>query len=353
MASNKYCGNCGAACDPRARFCGVCGARLGTPALATAGGTAQPMTAGAAPTLPPHAAPPVTGSIPMVPPGVAPAGGLSSTVVGRGRYVIDRMLGRGGMSAVYVARDSNVSGRLVAVKEMVDQFADEQERQEAERDFAREADMLATLRHPAIPAIYDRFSENSRHLLVMEYIAGENLEQKLATHGPFDEEQVRAWAAELCSVLGYLHAQQPPVVFRDLKPGNIIVQPDGRVRLIDFGIARLFKPQQKADTTALGTSGYASPEHYTGQTDARSDIYSLGATMHHVLTGRDPSKFPPFQFPPVRELNPGISSDMAALDREGGARPTAPSASPRSRRCAKPWSGSAAARPRPPPRRVR
>ncbi len=240
-----------------------------------------------------------------------PTGSLTS--LGRGRYVVERLLGRGGMSAVYVARDNNIAGRLVAIKEMVDQFADEEERRQAEHDFAREADMLAMLRHPAIPAIYDRFSENSRHLLVMEYIAGENLERLLTTHGPYDEDQVRAWASELCSVLAYLHSQHPPVVFRDLKPGNIIVQPDGRVRLIDFGIARLFKPQQKADTTALGTSGYASPEHYTGQTDARSDIYSLGATMHHLLTGRDPSKFPPFQFPPVRDLNPQVSPELAAV----------------------------------------
>ncbi|HKO25282.1 MAG TPA: protein kinase, partial [Chloroflexota bacterium] len=280
----------------------------------SAAGAAQPMAPAAPPLAPPHAPmPPVTGSVPMVPPGGAPAGGLSSATVGRGRYVIDHLVGRGGMSAVYVARDTHVSGRLVAVKEMVDQFADPQERLAAERDFAREADLLATLRHPAIPAIYDRFSENSRHLLVMEYIAGENLEQMLATRGPIDEDQVRAWASEMCSVLAYLHAQRPPVVFRDLKPGNIIVQPDGRVRLIDFGIARLFKPQQKADTTALGTSGYASPEHYTGQTDARSDIYSLGATMHHLLTGRDPSRFPPFQFPPVRDLNPAVSAEMAAI----------------------------------------
>ena len=272
------------------------------------------MSPAAPATAPPYASmPPVTGAVPVMPSGVAAAGGLSSTVVGRGRYVVERLLGRGGMSAVYVARDSQLSDRPVAIKEMVDAFADEQERLEAERDFAREADMLAMLRHPAIPAIFDRFSENSRHLLVMEYIAGENLEQKLIAHGPYDEEQVRAWALDLCGVLGYLHAQQPPVVFRDLKPGNIIVQPDGRVRLIDFGIARLFKPQQKADTTALGTSGYASPEHYTGQTDARSDLYSLGATMHHLLTGRDPSRFPPFQFPPVRDLDPAVSNDMAAL----------------------------------------
>jgi len=318
MTPAKYCGYCGAAIDPSARFCGNCGARLGAPATtgAASGGAGAPhgVRPAAPPVMPPHApGPPVTGAMPVTPVTMAPAGGLLGTAVGRGRYAIDRMLGRGGMSAVYVARDQHVAGRLVAVKEMVDQFADAQERLDAERDFTREADMLATLRHPAIPTIIDRFNENSRHLLVMEYIAGENLEHKLEAHGPFDEETVRAWALELCSVLSYLHDRQPPVVFRDLKPGNVILQPDGRVRLIDFGIARLFKPHQKADTTALGTSGYASPEHYTGQTDARSDIYSLGATMHHLLTGRDPSKFPPFQFPPVRDLNPAVSADLAAV----------------------------------------
>src|SRR5919204_4623074 len=313
MATGRYCGHCGAAVDAHARYCGICGARLGTPALTVTGQGTPAGGAARSLTLPPASLPPVTSSVPVVPPGVAPAGSLSATTVGRGRYVLDHLVGRGGMSAVYVARDTHVSGRLVAVKEMVDQFADPQERLEAARGFAREADLLARLRHPAIPAIYDRFSEDSRHLLVMEYIAGQTLEQMLLAHGTFDEDQVRAWAIEMCSVLAYLHAQRPPVVFRDLKPGNIIVQPDGRVRLIDFGIARLFKPQQKADTTALGTSGYASPEHYTGQTDARSDIYSLGATMHHLLTGRDPSRFPPFQFPPVRDLNPAVSSDMAAI----------------------------------------
>jgi len=275
--------------------------------------------AGAGAASAPHAAGPgVTGAVPVAPhgAGVAPAGALVGTTVGRGRYSVDRLLGRGGMSAVYLARDRNLSDRLVAVKEMVDAFASPQERAEAERDFAREADLLAALHHPAIPAILDRFSEQRRHLLVMEYIAGETLDTKLLVHGPFEEEQVRAWALALCPVLSYLHAQTPPVVFRDLKPANIMVQPDGRVRLIDFGIARLFKPQQKADTVALGTSGYASPEHYTGQTDARSDIYSLGATLHHLLTGRDPSKHPPFAFPPVRSLAPGISSDLAnAVDR--------------------------------------
>ena len=158
MAGGRYCGHCGALADARARYCGTCGARLGTPAL-TAMGQETSADGVAPPLAPPHAPmPSVTGSVPMVPPGVAPAGGLSSTTVGRGRYVIDHLVGRGGMSAVYVARDTHVSGRLVAVKEMVDQFADPQERREAEREFAREADLLATLRHPAIPAIYYRFS---------------------------------------------------------------------------------------------------------------------------------------------------------------------------------------------------
>ena len=320
MASGRYCGHCGAAVDPHARYCGVCGARLGTPVVSPGGrpavavGAPHPLIPGAAPFAPPTSSPPVTDPVAVTLPGVTPAGGLSSTTVGRGRYVIENLIGRGGMSAVYVARDQHISGRLVAVKEMVDSFADAQERLEAERDFAREADLLAQLRHPAIPAIYDRFSENSHHLLVMEFIAGENLERLLTVQGaPFDEEQVRIWAIDLCAVLDYLHRQQPPVVFRDLKPGNIIVQSDGRVRLIDFGIARMFKPQQKADTTALGTSGYASPEHYTGQTDARSDVYSLGATMHHLLTNRDPSKFPPFQFPAVRTLNQAVSTETAAV----------------------------------------
>src|SRR5919204_5275072 len=140
MASGRYCGHCGAVADARARYCGTCGARLGPPAHTAigqgtpAGGAAQPMPPAASPLAPRHApVPPVTGSVPMVPPGVAPAGGLSSTTVGRGRYVIVHLVGRGGMSAVYVARDTHVSGRLVAVKEMVDQFADPQERVEAER----------------------------------------------------------------------------------------------------------------------------------------------------------------------------------------------------------------------------
>jgi tRNA A-37 threonylcarbamoyl transferase component Bud32 len=231
-----------------------------------------------------------------------------------GRYTVAAILGRGGMSTVYRAYDTRFSNRVVAVKEMVDQFATPAERAEAERDFLREADLLAALRHPAIPAVFDRFSANSRHYLVMEYIEGENLELALGRRlDPYLEDQVRAWALELCALLRYLHDQQPPVIFRDLKPGNILVDPGGRLRLIDFGIARFFKQAQSTDTAPLGTSGYASPEHYTGQTDARSDIYSLGATLHHLLTLRDPTRQPPFQFPPVRSLNPAVSPELEEI----------------------------------------
>jgi serine/threonine protein kinase len=283
------CGHCGATISDNHRFCPVCGARMGGPA-------------------PPS---------PVRPPGMTmPADG--GTQILAGRYAVDRVLGRGGMSTVYRAYDTHFSNRVVAVKEMVDTFATPEEREEAERDFLREADLLAGLRHPAIPAVFDRFSANSRHYLAMEYIAGDNLEKALlARTDPYVESQVRAWALELCAVLRYLHERQPPIIFRDLKPGNVLVEPGGRLRLIDFGIARFFKHSQSTDTTALGTSGYASPEHYTGQTDARSDIYSLAATMHHMLTLRDPSKQPPFQFPPVRGLNPAVSAELDEIILRG------------------------------------
>ena len=281
------CSHCGTSNPDNYRFCVVCGVRLGQPGV----------PASVRPTA-------ITTNL----------GASSSSKVLASRYAVDRVLGRGGMSTVYRAYDTRFSNRVVAVKEMVDQFATPEERAEAERDFQREADLLATLHHPAIPAVFDRFSQNSRHYLVMECIEGENLETLLGRQtDPYPESQVRTWALELCALLRYLHEQQPPVIFRDLKPGNIVLDQEGNLRLIDFGIARFFRNAQSTDTTALGTSGYASPEHYTGQTDARSDMYSLGATLHHLLTLRDPSKFPPFQFPPVRSLNPTVSPEFEAL----------------------------------------
>jgi hypothetical protein len=227
------------------------------------------------------------------------------------RYLIERLLGGGGMGMVYLARDQRLSNRPCAIKEMVDHFIDPQQRLEANEYFAREADTLAQLKHPAIPAITDRFDDQNRHYLVMEYVEGRNLEEELALNGgPLAEGMVIDVGRQLCDVLGYLHSFTPPVVYRDMKPSNVMLTSKGRVVLVDFGIARLFRAARKG--TMIGTLGFAPPEQYQGLVDPRSDIYSLAATMHYVLTGRDPENFPPFSFPPVRGLCPHISSNLAA-----------------------------------------
>jgi serine/threonine protein kinase len=197
---------------------------------------------------------------------------------------------------------------------MVDHFIDQAQRIEANEYFAREADTLAQLKHQAIPAITDRFEIANRHYLVMEYVEGRNLEEELAARGePLPEGLVIDIARQLCDVLIYLHGLMPPIIYRDMKPSNVMLNSNGRVVLVDFGIARLFKAARKG--TMIGTLGFAPPEQYQGMVDPRSDIYSLGATLHYVLTGRDPEKFPPFSFPPIRDLRPGVSSNLAgAID---------------------------------------
>ncbi len=256
----------------------------------------------------------------------AASGPLEAGIVLQNRYQIERLLGGGGMGMVYLARDQRLANRPCAIKEMVDHFIDPQQRIEANEYFAREADTLAQLKHVAIPAITDRFDQRNRHYLVMEYIEGRNLEEEIATGGgaPLSEGLVIDIGRQLCDVLGYLHGLTPPIIYRDMKPSNVMLTPRGRVVLIDFGIARLFRAARKG--TMIGTLGLAPPEQYQGAVDPRSDIYSLGATLHYVLTGRDPEKFPPFSFPPVRELRPDVSSNLAgALDRalkyEVSARP--------------------------------
>lgn len=254
------------------------------------------------------------------PPGSSTASGplpgpLEPGTVLQRRYQIDRLLGGGGMGMVYLARDQRLSNRPCAIKEMVDHFIDPQQRIEANEYFAREADTLAQLKHPAIPAITDRFDDQNRHYLVMEYVEGRNLEEELALRGgPLPEGLVIDIARQLCDVLAYLHGLMPAIIYRDMKPSNVMLTGNGRVVLVDFGIARLFKAQRKG--TMIGTLGFAAPEQYQGVADPRTDIYSLGATLHYVVTGRDPEKFPPFSFPPVRDLRPDISSNLAgAIDR--------------------------------------
>ncbi len=229
-----------------------------------------------------------------------------------GRYLIERLLGGGGMGVVYLARDQRLANRPCAIKEMVDHFIDQQQRLEANDYFAREADTLAQLKHQAIPAITDRFDDENRHYLVMEYVEGRNLEEELAARNgePLPEGLVIDIARQLCDVLAYLHNMTPPIVYRDMKPSNVMLTSKGRAVLVDFGIARLFKQARKG--TMIGTLGFAPPEQYKGDIDPRSDIYSLAATMHYMLTARDPEKFPPFSFPKMKELRPEVSNNLAA-----------------------------------------
>lgn len=240
------------------------------------------------------------------------------------RYEILRVLGIGGMGAVYLAQDLRFTGvkRLCAIKEMVSTTPDPQVRRMAVQSFEREANLLVQLSHSGIPKIYDFFTESIRTYLVMEYVDGEDLETILEnTEGMLKEDTILEWAIEVCEVLVYLHSQDPPVVFRDFKPSNIMLRKQGEITLIDFGIAKAFQAGQKG--TMIGTEGYSPPEQYKGITDPRGDIYALGATLHHLLTKRDPRLEPPFTFheEPPQLLNPALSPQtnevvMRALEYE-------------------------------------
>jgi serine/threonine-protein kinase len=215
------------------------------------------------------------------------AGGLPSDTVLAVRYIIVRRVGGGGMGAVYQATDQRIQGKLWAIKEMSDAaITNPLERQQAVDAFRREAQLLATLDHGNLPRVSDYFTEGGKHYLVMDFVQGHTLEEVLQDASDFlAEDEVVDWALQLCDVLAYLHSRQPPVIFRDLKPGNVMLDSEGRIKLIDFGIARLFQPGKSKDTQIMGTPGYAAPEQYgTGQTDPRSDIYMLGATLYHIVT---------------------------------------------------------------------
>lgn len=239
------------------------------------------------------------------------------------RYLIVRPAGKGGMSAVYEAVD-NRSQRRVAIKEMSQARLDEPGRENALALFQQEAQMLRVLSHANLPHIYDSFSENGRSFLVMDFIEGKTLHQILreANGQPLSVAQVLFYARQLCDVLGYLHQQRPPIIFRDVKPTNVMVTTHGQVFLIDFGIARFFKEEQALDTVFLGSPGYAPPEqHGLSQTNPRADIYGLGATLHYCLTGHDPyySK-DRFAFAAIRTTNPQIPAELEQLIRRMLAR---------------------------------
>jgi serine/threonine protein kinase, bacterial len=240
-------------------------------------------------------------------------GTLPQQTVLQDRYVVMQKLGQGGMGAVYRAGDRRLSTVNWAVKEMSQSaISGPLEIQQARDAFRHEAEMLAALNHPNLPRVTDHFEQDGKAYLVMEYVPGETLLSFLVREGlPQPQARVFEWARQLCDALDYLHTQHPPIIFRDLKPANIMLMPNGQIKLIDFGIARLFKPGQAKDTQAFGTIGYSAPEQYgKGQTDARSDVYSLGVLLHQLLTGYDPTNTP-FRLPPAGQVNLSLPQELS------------------------------------------
>jgi serine/threonine protein kinase/ABC-type branched-subunit amino acid transport system substrate-binding protein len=301
----QKCSNCGAANLPTEQFCGDCGYYLaGGPVDHTvvSNASTQMATTGIATSRR------ITGSL------------VAGNILG-GRYRITEMIGKGGFGAVYKATDERFqSKRVVALKEMSDAQLSPSEKAKALQDFRNEADLLVQLNHPNLPNVSDFFEEGGKAYLVMEFVEGKTLEKiQEEQNSPLDERLVMGWALQLCTVLDYLHTQPSPIIFRDLKPANVMVTSKGEIKLIDFGIARIFKAAVKKDTTLLGTKGYAPPEQYgRGQSDARSDIYALGATLYDLLTKEQPIDslnrcVHPDLFSHPSQFNPKISPAVEAI----------------------------------------
>ena len=228
-----------------------------------------------------------------------------------GKYKILNKVGQGGMSVVYLAMNEKANKQW-AVKEV---------RKDGIRDFevvkqglVAETDILKKLSHPNLPSIIDVIDTEESFIIIMDYIQGNSLNKALEEFGAQPQENVIAWAKQICDVLNYLHTRTPPIIYRDMKPANIMLKPDGNVTLIDFGTAREYKEKNLADTTCLGTVGYAAPEQFggMGQTDARTDIYCLGATLYHLVTGMNPCE-PPYEIKPIREINQSLSTGLERI----------------------------------------
>lgn len=228
-----------------------------------------------------------------------------------GKYKILNKVGQGGMSVVYLAMNEKANKQW-AIKEV---------RKDGIKDFevvkqglVAETDILKRLNHPHLPSIIDVIDKDDSFIIIMDYIQGNSLASRLEEYGAQPQEDVVEWAKQLCDVLGYLHSRTPAIIYRDMKPSNVMLKPDGNVTLIDFGTAREFKEKNLADTTCLGTVGYAAPEQFggMGQTDGRTDIYCLGATLYHLVTGMNPCE-PPYDIKPIREINPSLSSGLEKI----------------------------------------
>lgn len=237
---------------------------------------------------------------------VAP--GLRIGEVLEDRYRILSLIGRGSSSYVYIATDERAN-MVFAVKAL---------RKDSTLTFATimeglrtETDLMKRLNHPAIPRIIDVIEKTDIYCIVMEYVEGDSLQKLLNEYGAMGESRVVDIARQLGSALNYLHTQPNPIIYRDMKPANIILKHDGTVKLLDFGAARLYSEQALSDTTCLGTVGYAAPEQFggMGQTDARTDIYGLGITLYYLVTNRNPAE-PPYEIRPIRQVNPAVSPGL-------------------------------------------
>lgn len=228
-----------------------------------------------------------------------------------GKYKILNEIGHGGMSVVYLAMNERANKQW-AIKEVRKDGVSNYE--VVKQGLIVETNLLKKLNHPNLPSIIDVIDGEDTFLIVMDYIEGNPLNKILKHNGAQSQEDVIEWAKQLCDVLGYLHSRKPPIVYRDMKPSNVMLKPDGNVTLIDFGTAREYKTASLADTTCLGTQGYAAPEQFGGhgQTDGRTDIYCLGATMYHLVTGHNPAE-PPYEMYPIRQWNPHLSSGLEAI----------------------------------------
>jgi serine/threonine-protein kinase len=354
----SICGECGATLAPDEKFCGSCGTPQPEQSIAAAAAPPdepQPQTVSDTPDNPPDTPTAddtdaheqrVSSSVRSVTTGdllgdgdtVPPsqptvrandspskhskAKQLEAGTCLNGRYEIVRRIGGGGMGAVYLARDRNLGDAPRAVKEMIESHIDDTQHEKAISDFKRESLLLTSLEHASIPTIYDYFYDDAagRFYLVMKYISGGDFSSRLrnAPGGRVDEKNVTDWGIQIADVLHYLHTRPKPIIYRDLKPANLMIDGNtGRVMLIDFGIARWVTKQEKG-VTAVGTMGYAPPELFSGQVEPRSDVYSLGATMFHLVTGSDPQDNPLLIFdftknPRPRQINPSMSTEMERI----------------------------------------
>jgi cellulose biosynthesis protein BcsQ len=223
-----------------------------------------------------------------------------------GRYRMVCTLGKGGMSTVYLAENIKL-GTLWAIKEIP-------KRADSKIDMLVEPNILKKLNHPALPRIYDIIDDSNYIFIIVDYIDGTSLDKELARVGKFPENTVISWADQICDVLRYLHNFKPnPIIYRDMKPSNIMLTSEGNIKLIDFGIAREYKAQSDNDTVYIGTRGYAAPEQYGGgQTNIATDIYNLGVTLYHLLTGKNPNG-PPYEIKPVRHFDESLSDEIEQI----------------------------------------